>query len=62
MNASRPEAKEILHGLQAFIVLAERIQELVLISIDGLGPLSRSLISENPARKVLRFDHKDPEL
>jgi hypothetical protein len=61
MKASRPEAKEILHGLQVFIVLMQRIQELVAISVDGLGPLSRSLISENPAGKVLRFDHKDPE-
>ena len=62
MNASSPEAKEILHGLLVFIVLTERIHELVPISIDGLGPFSRSFISEDPARKVLRFDHKDPEV
>jgi hypothetical protein len=61
MKTPGAQAKEILYGLEMFVVLTQRIEELVAMSVDGLGPLSRSFISEDPASEVLRFDHEHPE-
>ncbi len=53
MNAARPEAEKLLHGLYVPVILTQRILKLEpAVPMKRLRPLSRRLVSEDPACSV----------
>lgn len=61
MDLAVGQAQQCLQGLHVFVVLTQRVLELLTVPEDFLSPLGLVGTAENPALHVLGFHHKHTE-
>jgi len=60
MKTGLRKIEKFLERLRVSVILMQGVLKLEFLTVNGLGPLRRSFIPENPTAHVFRFDDEDP--